>query len=169
MDLAERWAPIKGYEGAYEVSSLGQIRSLPGHYRHAKILKPGTIGKGYQGVSLCLDGKVKGFYVHHLVAAAFIGPRPEGLDVCHNNGDQTDNRIENLRYDTVNGNMRDSIAHGTHRSVGRTHCIHGHEMTEENTYRETRMSSDGYVKHRRRCRICLHVSKNRRYRIQKVA
>ena len=155
MDAPEVWKPILGYEGAYEVSNLGRVRSLPGGLRQGKVLKPQPAGRGYLSVTLSLQGIVTRFYVHHLVATTFLGPRPEGMDVCHGSPDFTDNRAENLRYDTRHGNMRDALSDGTHYSVARTHCTHGHELTPENTYIERRMSSDGKgVKIRRRCRIC---------------
>ena len=155
METNEVWLAVAGYEGAYEVSDLGRVRSLPGGQRHGKVLKPGRLGRGYLCVSLCVNGVVHRVYIHHIVAAAFIGPRPEGMDVCHGPTGFTDNRAVNLRYDTRHANMRDSIADGTHQSVPQTHCIHGHKMTEDNTYYERRMSADGNgVKTRRRCRQC---------------
>lgn len=48
-----------------------------------------------------------------LVMLAFVGPRPDGLDVCHGNGNPADNRLENLRYGTRSENMRDALRHGT--------------------------------------------------------
>lgn len=153
--MPELWRAITGHEGAYEVSNLGRVRSLPGHYRHAKVLKPHGVGRGYLAVTPSQGGVAKNRYVHHLVAEAFIGPRPDGLDVCHNNGDMLDNRAENLRYDTVGGNMRDAIAQGTHREASRSQCSAGHEYTADNTLLERRRSVDGHVKTRRRCRVCL--------------
>ena len=161
--MTEEWREVAGYEGAYEVSNLGRVRSLPGGQRHGIVLKPGHSGRGYLSVSLCIAGVPRTFYIHHLVARAFIGPRPEGLDVCHSDGDFLDNRPQNLRYDTANGNMRDSIAQGTHRSTQRTHCDHDHELTEANTYRLTTRSSDGGTKTRSRCRICLTLTNAKTY------
>jgi len=161
--MTEEWREVAGYEGAYEVSDLGRVRSLPGGHRHGIVLKPQPVGRGYLSVSLCIEGVVRRFYVHHMVALAFIGPRPEGLDVCHGNGNLLDNRPQNLRYDTVNGNMRDSIEHGTHRSTQRTHCDHNHELTEANTYRLTTRSSDGGTKTRSRCRTCLTLTNAKTY------
>lgn len=72
--------------------------------------------------------------VHGLVAEVFIGPRPEGLDVCHNDGDKSNNRASNLRYDTHSENQKDEVRAGRNVYRNRTHCKHGHEFTPENTY-----------------------------------
>jgi hypothetical protein len=61
------------------------------------------------------DGVSTNVYVHHLVLLAFVGPRPDGLICCHGNGDPTDNRPENLRWDTHSANSKDAIKHGTAR------------------------------------------------------
>lgn len=69
--------------------------------------------------------------VHQLVAEAFLGPRPEGMEVCHNNGQAHDNRAVNLRYDTHSNNQRDQVTHGIHTWANRTHCKWGHEYPED--------------------------------------
>jgi hypothetical protein len=73
------------------------------------VLRPGTYkSNGYKYVTLYYKGRGKTRRVHTLVAEAFIGPRPDGMEVCHGNGTPTDNRAENLRWDThkVNCNER---------------------------------------------------------------
>ena len=159
----ETWKPIAGYESRYEVSTLGRIKSLP----KGNILKWRTAGRGYPTVSLSQDGVAKSRYVHHLVAEAFIGARPTDADICHNNGDITDARLANLRYDTHHANMRDSLAHGTHRSVERTHCTHGHELAAENVYRMWYKSADGGRKYRDRCKTCMKSKSRRDYALWK--
>jgi hypothetical protein len=64
--------------------------------------------------------------------AAHVGPRPDGMQVCHNNGLRTDNRLSNLRYDTASGNMRDRILHGTDPKLRQTHCPHDHLLAGRN-------------------------------------
>lgn len=62
-------------------------------------------------VVLYIDGEGCRRYVHHLVLEAFVGPCPDGMEACHNNGNGLDNRLENLRWDTHDNNMYDSIVH----------------------------------------------------------
>lgn len=72
----------------------------------------------------------KRFLIHHLVAQAFIGPKPEGMEVRHANDIRDDNRAENLSYGTRSENMYDSIRNGSHNRASRTHCCRGHEYTD---------------------------------------
>lgn len=113
---AEAWRAVVGFEGLYEVSSLGQIRSLPrrvpcrGGMRTspAKTLKPTKTNHGYAEVALCRNGSPAVRYVHAIVLEAFVGPRPLGMQGCHFNGDKQDNRLENLRWDSRKANFADS-------------------------------------------------------------
>ena len=131
---AERWLPVQGYEGLYEVSDLGRVRSL----RKQVILKPGTSGTakktGYLMVMLCVGGKYKKRYVHHLVAESFIGPRPDSLIIRHLDGNHRNNAAANLTYGTYSENLHDSVAHGTNYWSGREACDNGHGFTPENSY-----------------------------------
>jgi hypothetical protein len=68
---------------------------------------------GYLHVGLRCDGKHKKFLVSHLVLSAFKGPRPDGLEACHENGKPADDRADNLRWDTHQANSSDKAAHGT--------------------------------------------------------
>lgn len=99
----ERWLPVVGFEGRYEVSNHGRVRSLLTHKRH--VLSPTYGTGGYHRVAL--DGRSK--TIHSLVAIAFVGPRPPGLDINHLNGIKTDNRPENLEYCTRLQNVIHSI------------------------------------------------------------
>lgn len=120
--------------------------------------------------SACVNGGQQGLYVHHVVAAAFHGPRPDGLDVCHCNGDLTDNRPENLRYDTANGNMRDAVAHGRNYYAVRDECSKGHSLLDPGNVRtEITFGTDGQARHARRCRTCAAIySANYRKRLVTV-
>lgn len=121
----EIWKDVTGHEGFYMISNLGRVRSLNGRWGSGRILKPHP-HRGYNQVTLVKDGVRSAGKVAHLVAAAFIG-KPNGFYVCHNNGNPSDDRVENLRYDTQRGNCADKKHHGTHQ-CGENHG--GHKLTE---------------------------------------
>lgn len=134
----EEWRPAVGFEGRYEVSDLGRVRSLlptsgtnGGRRRGAPdgVLKPTPSGK-YYTVSL---GRRNTRTVHTLVLEAFVGPCPEGLEACHNNGDHADNTLGNLRWDTRSENAKDKTRHGTNPNALKTSCPAEHEYDDENT------------------------------------
>lgn len=103
--MKEIFRSIEGYEDLYEVSNLGNVRSLGNNKsRKTKVLKPQTSGRDYLHVALCKDGKVKRFLVHRLVVEAFLGKIPESLEVNHLNEDKTDNRLINLSLMTRKAN-----------------------------------------------------------------
>jgi len=82
-------------------------------YLSKRFLKP-TIGShGYYDISLWENKKRYRRLVHRLILETFIGDCPKGMEACHNNGIKTDNKIENLRWDTRSSNRRDAINHGT--------------------------------------------------------
>lgn len=120
----ELWKPVVGYEGLYEVSNMGRVRRLDTiiggpHGRRVwrgRVLRPHFARDGRACVSLGRGGKQTTRRVHVLVAAAFLGPRPEGADVCHYDGDASNNIVGNLRYDTRANNTRDALRHGTHNT-----------------------------------------------------
>ena len=95
----ETWKAISGYEGIYEVSDLGRVRSLVHRNRWKPgILKPLKHPRGYIQVGLRKDGHTKQTLVHRLVAEAFI-PNPQGLDtVNHKDEDKTNNSASNLEW-----------------------------------------------------------------------
>ena len=137
--MSETWIPIPGYEGLYDVSDLGRVRSLDrldarGHARREMVLKPRTSNKRHYVVLYTNGVRRRNSKVHRLVLEAFMGPCPDGLEGCHLNDDPTDNRLENLRWDTQSANMLDSVRNGTHHNANRTHCPQGHEYTSANTY-----------------------------------
>jgi hypothetical protein len=118
VDETEIWKPVVGFQG-YEVSSLGRVRSLTRYVKgkvsprinHGRVMKLASVGR-YLAVSLSTESEKVTRSVHVLVAEAFIGPRPPGYHVCHNDGDSLNNRLSNLRYDTPANNCADMEQHG---------------------------------------------------------
>ena len=93
----EQWRDIAGYEGMYEVSSLGRVRSLK--FGKVRVLSASKNNRGYLQVVLCKDGKVKHLLIHRLVANAFI-PNDNifNTEINHRNEDKSDNKVSNLEY-----------------------------------------------------------------------
>lgn len=121
--MSELWAPVPGYVGKYEVSSLGRVRSLdrvvdvrgPSKRRlvQGRVLKPKYAPCGYLQVALSVENAPRYVYIHTLVCEAFIGPRPtKSHQVDHVNADRTDNRLSNLRWVTVKENHANPITRG---------------------------------------------------------
>lgn len=108
----EIWKPIKGYEGLYEVSNLGRVRSLDrvdslGRPWTGRVLRPNHNRRhNYLYVHLYRDSRRVGKRVHRLVAEAFLNaPLPDQTDTNHINGDRTDNRLANLEWMTRSENL----------------------------------------------------------------
>lgn len=106
--MEEEWRLVVGYGGRYEVSSLGRVRICKSHVPHriGRLRCINTDHCGYRAVAMSVHGKRRTEFVHGLVAAAFIGPRPHGMEVNHKNGIKSDNRPCNLEYVTPSENMR---------------------------------------------------------------
>ena len=108
----EVWRDVPGWEGHYQVSSHGRVRSLkPGFY--GRILAPRMSRKGYVRAALCRDGRHTETQVHRLVALAFIGnPSVADDQVNHINGVKTDNTPANLEWISGLGNMQHALRTG---------------------------------------------------------
>jgi hypothetical protein len=105
---------VPGYENRYTINKQGQIYSIPRRGTKGGYLKPSPDGHGYLRVSLYnVNGKRRDWRIHTLVLLAFVGPSPVGMQGCHNNGNQRDNKLENLRWDTASNNNLDKRKHGT--------------------------------------------------------
>ncbi len=106
----ERWKQVVGFEGLYEVSDNGRVRTV----KTGRIKKP-TVDKidGRHFLLLWRDNKCYGTRVSRLVLLAFRGPPPSGHEGCHNDGNNDNNRLSNLRWDTPSENQRDRAKHGT--------------------------------------------------------
>ena len=145
--MKELWVPIPGFEG-YDVSNLGRIRSWRTHRGQPgpRLLRTSPDDRGYPCTALYGSGGRKPVKVHWLVAAAFLGPRPDGLVVRHLDGNCANNRAGNLIYGTPEENVADTIRH-------RTHCKQGHAFSPENTF----VRANGG----RGCRTCRNESVRR--------
>jgi hypothetical protein len=113
----KKWHPIPGFEG-YFISRQAEVASILRN--KIIILKPGKGGHGYFHFSLYAGNISFTKKLHYLMMITFIGPRPNGMFICHNNGIKTDNRLSNLRYDTQKSNELDAIKHG-HKAKGSRH------------------------------------------------
>lgn len=96
----------------YQIDTEGNVFGPRGHK-----LTGGLNRAGYRRLLVYRqDGSPRCVYVHRMVLETFVGPCPEGSEACHRNGDKTDNRPENLRWDTHAANMADLMKHGGHRA-----------------------------------------------------
>jgi AraC-like DNA-binding protein len=121
--MTERWLPVPGYEGFYVVSDQGRVASL----RHSDgpraapyVLRP-SMWCGRPTVNLSGGRPVRRASVARLVLEAFVGPCPKGMECCHANDVPTDNRLENLRWDTRRANVLDAYRNGRHERGERRH------------------------------------------------
>lgn len=140
----ESWRPIPGFEGFYDVSDQGRIRTVSrivptagGQRRVAeRIRKLDTTKAGYKIITLSKGGVRSVKSVHPLVLEAFVGPRPPGMEACHWDGDKGNNALSNLRWDTKKANELDAVRVGARKLFAdQAECPHGHERSEANTYR----------------------------------
>ena len=169
MTAPERWLPVPGYEGFYDASNQGRIRSLDRMVRtnggalrlsHGQILAGGTYKDGHKHITLCREGTRRTFTIHSVIMLTFTGPCPEGQQIRHLNGVPDDNRWApgdtaeqviaaggNLIYGTAKENAEDrDDRHGTNHESNVTRCPQNHEYTEASTY----IAPNGW----RQCRIC---------------
>ena len=128
-NMIEEWKPIKNYEGLYEVSNFGRVKSLEryrisGRYKinmkyKEHILKPGKNGKGYLKLDLCKNGETKTHVVHRLVLSTFLGK--SDLEGNHKDGIKENNRLDNLEYMTRSENQIHAYRMGLQSKKGEKH------------------------------------------------
>lgn len=132
----EEWRPVVGYEGHYEVSSCGKVRSIDREILTLNGRRVKLKGKelalsdslGYKSVNLSKGNEQRSIKVHVLVAKAFLGDGVQGSLVRHLNDVRTDNRLENLSYGTQVDNMADMERNAGHYESKRTTCPRGHSL-----------------------------------------
>lgn len=159
----EQWKAVPGYEGLYEVSDHGNVKSLARtvkqrngtrDYRVPERVLTAPVGStGYRQVALSRDRKVRQVSVHVLVLEAFVGPRPEGCHACHWDDDKTNNHVSNLRWGTRSDNMQDALRNGRNHYAKRDECINGHPFSGDNLV---------IYGNARRCKTCLRENAARR-------
>lgn len=137
----EHWLDIAGYEGFYQISDQGRVRSVSRRVQHgngelqikSRFLSLQTmIRGGYASCVLYRFGAGENARVHILVAVAFIGPRPKGQIIRHLDGNPKNNRVSNLAWGTQSENLFDTVRHGRHRGANKTQCKLAHLLTEPN-------------------------------------
>ncbi len=123
VDTHESWLPVVGYEGFYEVSNHGRVRSVTrevpyGRYGRTvykgRNIKLTRLANGYLSVKLSLRGCTRTTYVHELVLRAFVGPRPDTVnrgEIRHLDGIKTNNALSNLKYGDIFENAADRKRH----------------------------------------------------------
>lgn len=163
--MSEQWKPVVGYEGHYEVSDLGRIRSLDrpgvdGRRLRGVYLTPYVMPSGHLRVALCKNRRHKTEKLHRLVLIAFVGQPPPGMEVLHRDGNPANNSLANLRWGTKSENARDQIRHGVHPMARKTHCPKGHPYDENNTYRRKNSSA-------RQCKTCVLAAQKIAYQLRK--
>lgn len=140
--MVEEWKAVVGFEGLYEVSSFGRIKSLKrrGNWKE-HIMKTCVHKNGYERVELNKDGKPYYCLVHRLVATSFI-PNPENKpEVNHKNGDKTDNKVDNLEWATKSENIK----HAYNNRLVSEDVIENRIKKMNNAHRKQVMRSDGII------------------------
>lgn len=141
MTAIERWAPVHEYDGLYEVSDRGRVRSLDRTITDANgirrtykgvLRKPWRDSDGRRRVVLSSGGRIQTCAIAPLVLRAFIGPPPVGYVACHTDGDASNDAVANLRWDTSSENNLDIARHGHNFWANKTECPRGHLLTSPN-------------------------------------
>ncbi len=155
VSTRECWLPAPGYEGLYEVSDCGRVRSIPRTNTRGGLMKPHTNKEGYAQLTLYRDGQPKLFKIHRLVLETFVSPREHGQQCRHLDGDQLNNQLANLAWGTHSENQLDRVRHGTHHLAARVACPAGHAYDRRDS-RGSRICLTCQRDYARRRRSTLH-------------
>lgn len=160
----ETWRAVVGWEGFYEVSNQGRVRSLDRlvamnprtkYLRRGQIVQSRRQKSGHRRVTFKLNDVKDDRGLHRVVLESFVGPCPEGMEGCHGDGDPTNNRVENLRWDTHTGNLADMRVHGTHHCSKKETCPRGHLLAGANLHAR-HLKGEG-----RKCLACHRAHRRR--------
>ena len=166
--MGESWKPIPEWEGYYEVSDRGRIRSVDRFVKYSgtslrqelgRIMSQHSNENGYFYVMASKHGQTKRIWVHRAVLEAFVSPRPSGMVTMHLNNDPADNHLENLKWGTQAENIRQCVEEGRQANLRKTHCPRGHLLAEPNLVRH--IAKEG----RRACLCCYQAT--RKYSLKK--
>lgn len=141
--IDDHFRPIEGYPG-YRISRQGDVESRWSRTVHKSLtdtwlpLRP-VRRSGYLTVNLSDGTRKRQHYIHRLVLEAFVGPCPEGMVCCHNDGDRQNNRVGNLRWDTYKANEDDKVRHGTKLMGSQINA----KLTEGEVLKIRRLASKG--------------------------
>lgn len=178
----ENWLPIKDFDGLYEVSDLGRVRSVDrlvphgvgnrygigpdGRMRHrrGRVIVAKAAKTGHQRLTLSKMGIHTTHSVHVLVKHTFDGPVPPGRIVCHDNGNASDNRLENLYWGTHEQNALDKERHGTNHQLNKSRCPRKHLYAGPNLIANMGNKRVGGPGPQRNCRACDNARCTRGYR-----
>jgi len=119
-DMTEKWKPVTGWEGLYDVSDHGRVRSWS-RYKKGACLALAPEKDGYLVSQFAADGRKEQFKVHQIVLREFVGPCPDGMQVSHKDGDPANNRLSNLLYETPKANTARQRDHGTAKIGAQNH------------------------------------------------
>lgn len=146
-NVGEEWRTIEGYEGFYEVSSLGRVRrTRTGPRTRVGLIIQGYSPRGYRSVRLSRENKIKAFQVHRLVCAAFHGDQKH-LQVNHKNGVRDDNRAANLEWVTGSENQQHAVRElNPHRNLGSANA--SARLTEEMVVEMRSLYAQGWSRDR---------------------
>jgi predicted XRE-type DNA-binding protein len=148
--MKEVWKDIPEYEGLYEVSNTGIVRSKDritphGRFRKSQILSMHVNHGGYLRVALCKDSKKKFYSAHRLVALSFFGIDENKTQVNHKNGIKTDNRVDNLEWVTLSENMEHAYKTGLACKKGEQN--HNRKLTNKDVLKIRHLRNAKKLKH----------------------